>query len=298
MTADRGASPDGAWTIAWSKGGRASVVALRDDAITLRSTVASPPGSRIDGLAGATPLRVKVHGCKRQADGAFVIDGRAIDFTRATRAAVAALVPGVSTEAAGGAPPEGAADATPVEIGAAAGATRAARASHDGAPRGTVVLRAARAADVPEIVALIRDLAAFEKLEADVTFDEADLARSLFGEPRYAEVTLAEVNGDVAGFALFFHSFSTFLGKPGLHLEDLFVRPEHRGAGIGKRLLAHLARLAVDRGCGRLEWTVLDWNERAISFYRGLGAAPMDEWTTFRLTGPELTRLAALVTPS
>jgi GNAT superfamily N-acetyltransferase len=118
-----------------------------------------------------------------------------------------------------------------------------------------------------------------------------DRAR-LFGERRYAEVLVAEEPGVVVGFALFFHNFSTFLGKPGVYLEDLFVVPEHRGAGHGKALLARLAQIARDRGCGRLEWSVLDWNEPSIQFYRALGAMPMDDWTTYRLTGTALDALA------
>ena len=129
-----------------------------------------------------------------------------------------------------------------------------------------------------------------------VTLDEGELRTHLFGERRYAEVLLAEDDAgtSVVGFALFFHNYSTFLGKPGMYLEDLFVRPEHRGGGHGKALLSHLARLAVERGCGRLEWSVLDWNEPSIAFYRSLGATPMDEWTVYRLTGDALSALAAV----
>lgn len=122
---------------------------------------------------------------------------------------------------------------------------------------------------------------------------EALLVRWLFGPRPAAEVLIAEWEGEPAAFALFFHNFSTFLGRPGLYLEDLFVRPAHRGRGIGGRLLAELARLAVDRECGRLEWSVLDWNESAIGFYRALGAEPQDDWTVFRVTGEALSRLAA-----
>ena len=122
---------------------------------------------------------------------------------------------------------------------------------------------------------------------------EDGLRGALFGEHRHAEVAIAEdAAGTPLGFALFFHTFSTFVGRPSLHVEDLFVRPEHRGTGVGRGLLAHLAGLAVERGCGRLEWTVLDWNEPAIRFYRRLGAAPEDDWTIYRLTGDALAALA------
>ncbi|TAK59375.1 MAG: GNAT family N-acetyltransferase [Dehalococcoidia bacterium] len=122
--------------------------------------------------------------------------------------------------------------------------------------------------------------------------DETHLASHLFGERRYAEVLIAEDAGAVIGFALYFYNFSTFLGQPGIYLEDLFVVPEHRGAGHGKALLAQLARIAVDRCCGRLEWAVLDWNEPSIAFYRSLGAVAMDDWTTYRLSGDALETLA------
>ena len=122
--------------------------------------------------------------------------------------------------------------------------------------------------------------------------DSDALRRGLFGERRYAEVLIGEEDGVPAGFALFFHNFSTFLGRPGIYLEDLFVRPEHRGKGYGRSLLARLAEIAVERDCGRLEWAVLDWNEPAIGFYRSLGARPNDEWTVYRLTGEALASLA------
>jgi GNAT superfamily N-acetyltransferase len=154
------------------------------------------------------------------------------------------------------------------------------------------MIRNATADDTQAIAELIRGLAEYERLAHEVAFDEEELRRNLFGERRYAEVLLAEEAGEVVGFALFFHNFSTFLGKPGIYLEDLFVRPEHRGAGHGKALLAHLARLAVGRGCGRLEWSVLDWNEPSIAFYRSLGAVALDEWTAFRLSGGALRALA------
>ena len=153
-------------------------------------------------------------------------------------------------------------------------------------------LRAATAADVPTILRLIRGLAEYERLLHECEATEAQLHATLFGERPQAEVVLAEWEGAPAGFALFFHNYSTFLARRGLYLEDLFVFPEFRGRGIGRALLVHLARLAVERGCGRLEWAVLDWNEPAIRFYRSLGAAPMDEWTVMRVTGDGLRALA------
>ncbi|TWT22412.1 GNAT family N-acetyltransferase [Luteimonas marina] len=156
-----------------------------------------------------------------------------------------------------------------------------------------VRLRPARPDDVPTILALIRGLAEYEKLAHEVEADEARLADTLFGERPGAEVVIAEADGEPAGFALFFHNYSTFLARPGLYLEDLFVQPRFRGLGIGRRLMVHLARLAVERGCGRFEWSVLDWNAPAIGFYRSLGAVGMDEWTVQRVTGDALRRLAA-----
>jgi len=155
----------------------------------------------------------------------------------------------------------------------------------------TLRIRPAEAADVPVIANLIRGLATFEKLEDQVSMTEERLAESLFGQHRYAETLLAEDDGTPVGFALFFHNFSTFLGLPGVYLEDLFVMPEHRGRGVGRALLRELARLAVERGCGRLEWSVLDWNRDAIGFYERLGARPNSEWTVYRLTGEALTSL-------
>ncbi|HEX5479197.1 MAG TPA: GNAT family N-acetyltransferase [Dehalococcoidia bacterium] len=153
------------------------------------------------------------------------------------------------------------------------------------------MIRPATEADIPVIANLIRALAEYERLAVEVVLDEARLREHLFGERRYAEVLLAEDAGDVAGFALFFHNYSTFLTKPGIWLEDLFVRPAHRGRGHGRALLAALARIAVERGCGRLEWAVLDWNEPSIAFYRALGATPMADWTTYRVTGEALHTL-------
>ena len=139
---------------------------------------------------------------------------------------------------------------------------------------------------------LIRALAAYERMADEVVMDAELLRKSLFGERRYAEVLIAEEGGEAAGFALFFHNFSTFLGRPGIYLEDLFVRPEHRGKGYGKALLKRLAELALERDCGRLEWAVLDWNEPSIGFYKSLGARPNDEWTVYRLAGDALNNLA------
>ncbi|GMV84554.1 MAG: N-acetyltransferase [Dehalococcoidia bacterium] len=154
-------------------------------------------------------------------------------------------------------------------------------------------LRPATEADLDTIIELIRALAEYEREPDAVRLDRADLGRHLFGPRPYAEVILAETEaGASAGFALFFHNFSTWEGRPGIYLEDLFVRPQYRGEGYGKALLAALARLARERGCARLEWAVLDWNAPAIRFYRALGAVPLDEWTTYRLTGEALARLA------
>ena len=154
------------------------------------------------------------------------------------------------------------------------------------------VLRFATVDDVGLIFDFIRQLADYEKKTDQVVTDEDQLRKSLFGERRVAEVVIASYEGEPAGFALFFHNFSTFLGRPGVYLEDLFVIPELRGHGIGRILLSFLAKIAVDRGCGRLEWWVLDGNEPAIRFYERLGAKPMDEWTVFRVAGDTLEELA------
>lgn len=156
----------------------------------------------------------------------------------------------------------------------------------------TLSIRPAVPADLPLIAQFIRDLAAYEKLAHEVRFDEAELGERLFGPRPYAEVIIGEVDGAAQGFALFFHNFSTFEGRPGVYLEDLFVRPEARGAGLGKALLQHLARLAMKRGCARLEWWVLDWNTPSIGFYQSLGAKLMDEWTVMRVDGETLILLA------
>ncbi len=156
----------------------------------------------------------------------------------------------------------------------------------------TIAIRPAERTDLPLIAQLIRALAEYEKLAHEVRFDEAVLGRHLFGERPMAEVVIGELDGKAQGFALFFHNFSTFEGLPGIYLEDLFVQPEARGAGLGKALLTHLAVLAAERGCARLEWSVLDWNEPAIGFYKRLGARFMDDWTVMRVDGAALTNMA------
>jgi GNAT superfamily N-acetyltransferase len=156
-----------------------------------------------------------------------------------------------------------------------------------------ISIRPATPADLQLIAALIRDLAEYEKLAGEVRFDEAVLGEKLFGVRPYAEVLIGEIGGAAQGFALFFHNFSTFEGRPGIYLEDLFVRPEARGSGLGKALLAQLAALALARDCARLEWSVLDWNAPAIGFYETLGARLMDEWTGMRVDGAALVRLGS-----
>jgi GNAT superfamily N-acetyltransferase len=155
-----------------------------------------------------------------------------------------------------------------------------------------VKIRQATEADLGTIEELIRALAEYERMADEVVTTSQLLRQNLFGERPYAEVLIAEVDGEAAGFALFFHNFSTFVGRPGIYLEDLFVRPEHRAKGFGKALLKRLAEIAVERGCGRMEWAVLDWNEPAIGFYKKLGARPNDDWTVFRLAGESLRNLA------
>ncbi|HVX13646.1 MAG TPA: GNAT family N-acetyltransferase [Pirellulales bacterium] len=155
-------------------------------------------------------------------------------------------------------------------------------------------IRNANAGDVPDICRLIRGLAEYEKLTHEVRLEEEQVAEHLFGAHRYAEVLLAEDGGQVVGFALFFPNYSTFMGKPGIYLEDLFVLPDYRGRGHGKALFQAVTRLAVERGCGRMEWAALDWNEPAIEFYRSFGAVPMSDWTTFRLAGEHLAAAAAM----
>jgi GNAT superfamily N-acetyltransferase len=155
-----------------------------------------------------------------------------------------------------------------------------------------LTIRPAARHEIPVVLQFIRELAVYERLEAQVVASEADLSAALFGERPYAEVVFACLEDAPVGFALFFHNFSTFLGKPGLYLEDLFVRPEARGHGVGRRLLVWLAQEALARGCARLDWAVLDWNTPSIGFYHSLGAVAVDEWTTFRLSGTALSELA------
>jgi GNAT superfamily N-acetyltransferase len=155
-----------------------------------------------------------------------------------------------------------------------------------------VSIRPAAPADIPEILRFIQELAEYEKLAHEVVATEAALHEHLFGARPAAEVLLGELNRELAGFALYFRSFSTFLARPGIYLEDLYVRPAARGHGLGAALLARLAAIAIERGCGRLEWSVLDWNEPALGFYRKLGAVRMDEWTVHRVTGDALAALA------
>ena len=157
---------------------------------------------------------------------------------------------------------------------------------------GTLDIRPAQEADIPLILSLINELAEFEKLQHQVIATTSTLRESLFGARPGAEAVIARVGGEAAGFALYFHNFSTFLGKRGLYLEDLYVRPAFRGQGIGKRLLTHLARLALERGCGRFEWSVLDWNQPARDFYETLGAEANPAWVNYRIAGEALERLA------
>ncbi|MHB1223197.1 MAG: GNAT family N-acetyltransferase [Gemmatimonadaceae bacterium] len=156
----------------------------------------------------------------------------------------------------------------------------------------SLTIRSATAADLGIILEFIVGLAVYERLEREVVASEAGLREALFGARPDAEVLIAEWDGAPAGFALFFHNFSTFLGRRGLYLEDLFVQPAYRGRGVGRALLARLAATAVERGCGRFEWSVLDWNESAIGFYESLGARPQSDWTVYRVTGDALHRLA------
>lgn len=157
----------------------------------------------------------------------------------------------------------------------------------------TISLRLATEQDIPTILQFIQGLAEYEKLADQVVATEEKLQQTLFGAHRYAEVVIAECQQQAAGFALFFHNYSTFLAKPGIYLEDLFVLPQYRGKGLGKALLQYLAKLAVERGCGRLEWSVLDWNQPAIDFYQAQGATMLDDWRINRVTGPALVKLAS-----
>ena len=154
-----------------------------------------------------------------------------------------------------------------------------------------VTIRYAQESDIPQILFFIRELASYENMLDDVVATE-DLLREWIFEKKKAEVIFAEENGESVGFALFFHNFSTFLGRAGIYLEDLFVKPEHRGKGVGKALLQRLAQITMERGCGRLEWACLDWNKPSIDFYLSLDATPMDQWTVYRLTGDTLRRMA------
>jgi len=156
----------------------------------------------------------------------------------------------------------------------------------------TIEIRTAKKEDVPLILSFIKELAEYERLAQEVVATEEILTESLFGEDSVTEVALAYYNNQPVGFALFFHNFSTFLGRKGIYLEDIYVKPEYRGKGIGKALLCHLAKIAKERNCGRLEWAVLNWNKPAIKFFKSLGAIPMDEWTTYRLAGKSLAKLA------
>lgn len=154
------------------------------------------------------------------------------------------------------------------------------------------IVRPATPADVPVLFSLIQALAEYEKLSHAVTGSPASLEEHLFGKQTYAEAIVAELESQAVGFALFFHNYSTFLTKPGIYLEDIFVLPEYRGQGIGKALLSYIAKLAVERGCGRVEWSVLDWNSPAIAFYQHIGANILEEWRICRVTGASLTELA------
>ena len=154
------------------------------------------------------------------------------------------------------------------------------------------VIRAAAEADVPVILSFIKQLAHYERLSHEVTATEELLRQTLFGERSTAEVAIGYFNGQPVGFVLYFHNYSTFLARPGLYIEDLFVDEAYRRRGFGRALLLHVARLAGERRCGRLEWAVLDWNEPAVNFYKKLGAVAMDEWTVFRVTGAALKKLA------
>jgi GNAT superfamily N-acetyltransferase len=156
-----------------------------------------------------------------------------------------------------------------------------------------ITIRPVREEDIDLVLAFIRELAEYERLAHEVTATAPDIRAALFGARPYAEAVLGCIDGEACGFALYFHNFSTFVGKPGLYLEDLYVRPAARGRGLGSRMLAWLARLALQRGCGRFEWAVLDWNEPALKVYRALGARAADDWTLHRVTGEALVRLAA-----
>jgi len=156
----------------------------------------------------------------------------------------------------------------------------------------SLIIKQAIRTDVPVILQFIKELAEYEKLDHEVVATEEGLTKALFGEKPYAEVIIGYLDSEPVSFGLFFHNFSTFLGKPGIYLEDLFVKPNARGKGVGQKMLCYLAQLAKERDCGRLEWSVLNWNEPAIGFYQSLGAKPMNEWTVYRVTGQALDDLA------
>lgn len=158
--------------------------------------------------------------------------------------------------------------------------------------RPNIQIRPVEPQDIPLLLTFLRELAAYEKLADQVSATEGDMHAALFGDRPLVETVIASLEGEPVGYALYFPTFSTFLGKPGLYLEDLYVRPAARGFGVGRKLLEHLARITVERGWGRLEWSVLDWNEPSIGFYKKMGAKAMDEWTVFRLTGQSLRKLA------
>lgn len=158
----------------------------------------------------------------------------------------------------------------------------------------TIRIRSAEIKDIQTILRLIKDLSVYEKLSHEFINTEELLKEYLFGEKKFAEVLIADFNDQPVGFALFFHNYSTFVGKPGIYLEDLFVQPEIRGRGIGKKLFLELIRIAKERNCGRVEWSVLNWNTPAIDFYKSLGAIPMDDWTVYRLTEDKIKSLANL----
>jgi len=155
-----------------------------------------------------------------------------------------------------------------------------------------IQIQPATEADVALILRLIKALAEYERLGHEVVATEAMIRESFFGPAPHAKAVIARIGGDAVGFAIWFSTYSTFLSKPGIYLEDLFVLPDWRGKGVGGALLRHLARIALERGCGRIEWSVLNWNETAVRFYRNIGATAMDEWTVYRLTGDAITRVA------
>ena len=155
------------------------------------------------------------------------------------------------------------------------------------------MIRAASRADAPTVFGLIRKLAEYERLTHELVFDEGQMTEHLFGERPYAEILLAEDGGQAVGYAVFYHNYSTFVGKPGIYLEDIFVLPDYRGRGHGKALFQAVVRAAAERGCGRMEWTALNWNQPAIEFYEAFGAEKLSEWTTFRLSGEKLAQAAA-----